>query len=80
MDLSDESGEIRATAWKEVAERLYNQIEVRGATSTRNPKARESQPPCVATDPRLLSILTARRPAAVPRAPACRAVRWATRT
>ena len=27
MDLSDDSGEIRATAWKEVAERLYPMVE-----------------------------------------------------
>ena len=28
VDLSDDSAEIRATAWREVADRMYNQIEV----------------------------------------------------
>ena len=51
MDLSDESGEIRATAWKEVAERLYNQIEVRAVHTS------HSRP--IAPDPQLCSVLIA---------------------
>ena len=28
IDLADDSGEIRATAWKEMADRMYAQVEV----------------------------------------------------